>query len=137
MVVNRIRVDAAESIGNLLARVESEQQRLTLYSQAPMLDVLSQLHEPDREVVTEATRQLFNWQPNWRGEAGRIASAELEPIQVEGHTDRGVIWQCGMMDAETARLTVQWDGAQLAKGDMQRWAQAFLNVLEWLQMPKS
>lgn len=137
VVVNRIRVDAAESVGNLLARIESDQRSLTRYSHAPMLDVLGQLGKPDSEIVTEATRQFFNWWSDWREQAARIARAELKPLQVDGHIDRGVIWHCGMLDAEMGRLQVQWDGAQIAKKDMQRWAQAFVKGLDWLQLPDS
>ena len=137
VVINRIRVDAGESVGSLLARVESDQRSLTRYSHAPMLDVLGQLGKPDSETATEATRQLFNWWSDWRGQAARLARAELKPLQVEGHSDRGVIWHCGILDSEMGRLLVQWDGAQIAKKDMQRWAEAFMKVLDWLQLPDS
>lgn len=80
-----------------------------------MPDVLDQLGKPDSEIVREAPRQLFNWHPNWRGEAARGASAGLTHLKNESHSDCGVMWYCGMVDAETARLAVQWDGAQLGK----------------------
>ncbi len=137
VVVNKISIDPTETVGSLLTRLESEQQKLTQYSHTPTVDVLAQLDSDDRQTAIEATRQLFNWQPNWRGEALRAATAELKAIQVEGHSDRGLIWHCGMMDTETARLTLQWDGAQLAKADMQSKAEGFMKVLEWLQLPGS
>ena len=136
-VVNRISVDAEESVGDLLACIEDEQRSLTLYAHAPIPDVLDQLSKPDGEIFMETGRQAFNWRPDWRGEAARLASAELKLLREEGHSDCGVIWHCGMLDSETARLKVQWDGAQVTKGDMQCWAQAFVKVLDWLQMPDS
>ena len=135
--INNITINANESVGDLLSRLEHEQQALTKYSHTPMTDVLSQLSSADRGVAIEAGRQLFNWQPNWRGQALRAASSELQTIQIEGHTDRGVAWHCGMMDAEEARLRVQWDGAQLGAAEMKLRAEEFLRLVEWLQKPAS
>ena len=136
-VVNNITINAKESVGDLLSRLEHEQQALTKYSHTPMADVLSHLPSADRAVAKEATRQLLNWQPNWRGMARRAASSELQTIQIEGHGDRGVNWNCGMMDAEEARLTVKWDGAQLGAAEMKLRAEEFLRLVEWLQKPAS
>ncbi|KAI4172706.1 MAG: hypothetical protein LQ346_008548 [Caloplaca aetnensis] len=135
VVLNNVAVQPGGSVGDLLTRLEQEQQALTAFSHAPMADVLSQLPATDRRVAVEATRQLLNWQPYWRGEGRRAADSELRTVQVEGHTDRAVIWHCGLTDAETARLTVQWDGAQLSAAEMQLRAGQFLRLAEWLQVP--
>lgn len=137
VLLNRISVDWNETVGTLLCRLEAEQRHMTHHSHSPMPLVLNELDKPDSDTVMEATRQLLNWQPNWRGEATRTAASELEAVQVEGHADRGVIWHCGMMDGKTARLTAQWDGAQLAKREMEIYVDAFLKWLKWLHEPEN
>ena len=64
VLVNSISVDPTETVGSLLTRLESEKQKLTLYSHTLMLDMLAQLDSGDRQAVMEATRKLPNWQPN-------------------------------------------------------------------------
>lgn len=137
VLLNRISVNWNETVGTLLCRLEAEQRHMTHHSHSPMPLVLNELDKPDSDTVMEATRPLLNWQPNWRGEATRTAASELEAVQVEGHADRGVIWHCGMMDGKTARLTAQWDGAQLAKREMEIYVDAFLKWLKWLHEPEN
>lgn len=137
VLMNYVSLDWNETVGTLLCRLEAEQRDLTHYTHTPMSSIVEQLSKSDGNTVIEATRQLLNWQPYWRGSVARNASSELEVVQIEGHSDRAVVWHCGMMDSNTARLLAQWDGAQLAKQDMESYVSAFLTYLEWLHKPEN
>lgn len=46
-----------------------------------------------------------------------------------------LIWHCGMLDVQTARLVAQWDGCQAGKAEVKGWTAAFMKVLRWLEDP--
>ncbi len=42
-----------------------------------------------------------------------------------------------MLDAQTARLIVQWDGCQAGKAEVVGWTTAFMKMLQWLGDPEN
>lgn len=69
--------------------------------------------------------------------AAREAKAELQLVQIEGNGDTILIWHCGMLDAQMARLIVQWDGCQAGKAEVEWCTTAFMKIPQWLGDPEN
>ncbi len=132
VVLNRIHIEPKENVAVFLKSLETEQRYLTAYAHAPIESILAQLNPSDAAAFKVAKRQLLNWGPHTLGAAAREAKAELQLVQIEGHGDAILIWHCGMLDAQTARLIVQWDVCQAGKAEVEGWTTAFMKILQWL-----
>ena len=135
LVVNRIHIEPREKVGVFLEGLETEQRHLTAHAHAPIDSILAQLNPADAAACKSARRQLLNWGPHTLGSAARKAQAPLQGVQLESHTDAMLIWHCGMLDAQTARLVAQWDGCRAGKAEVEGWTAAFMKVLRWLGDP--
>ena len=137
LVVNRIHIEPRERVNAFLKGLETEQRHLTAHAHAPIESIIAQLNPADAAAFKSSRRQLLNWGPHTFGFAAREAQAELQLAQVEGHGDAMLEWHCGMLDAQTARMTVQWDGCQAGKAEVEGWIAAFMKVLQWLGDPEN
>ena len=137
LVTNRIHIEPREKVGVFLEGLETEQRHLTAHAHAPIHSILAQLNPADSAACKSARRQLLNWGPHTLGLAAREAQSQLQMVQLEGNTDAMLIWHCGMLDAQTARLVVQWDGCQAGKAEVEGWTAAFIKVLRWLGDPEN
>lgn len=68
--------------------------------------------------------------------AAREARAEFRLVRIEWHRDAMLIWHCGLLDPQTARVIVQWDGGQTGYAEAEGWITAFMKVLGWLGDPE-
>lgn len=94
--------------GRLVPRQsEAEQRLLTAHAHAPVDSIFAQLNCGDAAAFILAKRQLLNWGPNNLGMAAREAQAELQLVPIEWHGDAMLIWHCGLLDPQTARVIVQ------------------------------
>ena len=136
-VVNRIHIEPRDKVRNFLQDLETEQRLLTAHAHAPREAIRAQLNPADATAYDSARRQLLNWGPHTFGAAAREAQAKLKLVQLEGHGEVMLIWHCGMLDAQKARMVAQWDGCQAGKAEVEGWVRAFMKVLQWLADPKN
>ena len=135
LAVNRIHINPRATVGAFLEDLETEQRHLTTHAHAPSEPIAAQLNPADAAAYRSARRQLLNWGPHTLGAGAREAQAALQTVQLEGHGDSMLVWHCGMWDAQTARLVVQWDGCQAGTAEVETWTTGFMKALRWLGDP--
>lgn len=132
IVINRIHVNPNETTGTLLRHLEGEQKLLTRYEHAPITAIAAQLNPGDAATLQASRKQLFNWNPNSADFEVVDMNRELQPILIEGFTEVMLEWHCGMVDGETGRVVVRWDGCQAGRETVEGWAEQFVKALEWV-----
>ena len=132
IVINRIHVHPNETGGTLLRHLEDEQKLLTRYEHAPITAIAAQLNPGDAAALQASRKQLFNWNPNSADFEVVDMNRELQPILIEGFTEVMLEWHCGMVDGETGRVVVRWDGCQAGRETVEGWAERFAKALEWV-----
>lgn len=130
-VLNRIQIPLEETVGSFLTRLEAEQQLLTIHAHAPMRSIASQLDPDDAAVYWAGYRQLLNWIP-FLHESIVQKSREMRPVEAGVYGEVMLLWQCGILEAEVASVTVHWDGCQAGKVEVQGWADGFMKALQWV-----
>ena len=137
LAVNRIHINPRATVGAFLEDLETEQRHLTAHAHAPTESIAAQLNPADAAAYRSSRRQLLNWGPHTLGAAAREAQAALQMVQLEGHGDSMLVWHCGMWEAQTARLVVQWDGCQAGTAEVEGWTTGFMKALRWLGDPEN
>ena len=132
IVVNRIHIHPNETTSTLLRRLEDEQKLLTRYEHAPITTIAAQLNPDDAAALQASRKQLFNWNPNSADFEVVDMNRELQPILIEGFTEVMLEWHCGMVDGETGRVVVRWDGCQAGRETVEGWAERFVKALGWV-----
>ena len=132
IVINRIHVHPNGTTGSLLRHVDDEQKLLTRYEHAPITAIAAQLNPGDAAALQSSRKQLFNWNPNSADFEVVDMDRELQPILIEGFTEVMLEWHCGMVDGETGRVVLRWDGCQAGRETVEGWAEQFVTVLEWV-----
>ena len=56
----------------------------------------------------------------------------MRVVQLLGYTECMLEWHCGMLEADLARVAVQWDGCQVGKTEAQGWMDGFMKALLWV-----
>lgn len=130
-VLNRIQVPPEETVGSFLTSLEAEQQLLTIHAHAPFGSIASQLDPDDAAVYWAGKRQLLNWNPSF-AETIIDESRELRLVELLGYTEVMLEWHCGILEAEVARIHLQWDGCQVGKTEVEGWADGFMKALQWI-----
>ena len=134
-VLNRIQVLSEETVISFLSRLESEQQLLTTHAHAPTGSILSQLNPGDAAAFTAGRRQLLNWNPSL-SETVSKDSQEMRLMQLIGYTEVMLEWHCGILESDLGSVSVQWDGCQLGKQEVQGCMDRFMKALVWLSSQK-
>ena len=137
VVVNRIHIEPSQRVGAFLEGLETEQRQLTAHTHAPADRIRTELGSADAAAFYSAKRQVLNWGPHLLGAVAREAQAELEPVQLAASTEAMLLWHCGMLDAQTARVEMQWDGCQAGTSEAETWITAFMKALIWLADPEN
>lgn len=129
--------ERSESVLSLMKRVDLDQSECSKWPHVPVL-IQRELGE-DRTVYNECRiRQTFNWIHTWRG--GREQASEgrkTKVLQSERMFDMGVFWNCGMINADTLRMSAQYDDCQLRNEEMNEATDCFLAIAEWIHRPEN
>ena len=56
-------------------------------------------------------------------------------MQPAANTEAKLLWHCGMLDAQTARVEVQWNGCEAGTAEAETWITAFMKALGWVADP--
>lgn len=110
--VNNIPVDMEETVGNLVRRVQEQDDELNKRAHAPHSKVRDLLSHDDAATYMQVMRrQIFNWVPGMGTAEGSWNN--LSKLQQQSRGDHALLWNCNLADSETLIVNASYDDAQL------------------------
>lgn len=103
-----IRIDRREEVGQLYARMDGQQKQSIRYQHVPQ-SMLLQLNQDSHGMMTEETRQVFNWIPSRNDKEANVSSG-LHVDGVPGQDNiplAGVAWMCRLVNSETLSIRLR------------------------------
>ena len=134
LVFNKIEIRPEERVLTFLQRLQSDQDGLTEHAQVPIWALREQLGGEDGDVLVEILqRQFFQYAPLLQSEEG----SPLQMVEWQGHADIGIVWFCGMVDAETFEMQVTYNDAFFRPAEVERLLGSLMRIIQWTMEPES
>ncbi|KAL8682257.1 MAG: hypothetical protein Q9186_001716 [Xanthomendoza sp. 1 TL-2023] len=137
MCTDIIKLDPAETIAQMLKRLDQEQRLISRYPHCP-LSILQHFTDEDRCVWALARKQIFNWLPFDQIHVGvRDDSSPILGIltdkgsKVDEETDE-FTWRCGMIDEEQLRIEVSASGVGFDSARLEAITEQVFDLVEAL-----
>jgi hypothetical protein len=132
--LNRISISPSSTVINLLESLQNEQQLLNKHAYAPLNALVAALDkgvEGEGAFMSDAyQRHVFNWLPMQNGELGDgYGLKKLKNVQIEATDDLGSLWNCVMLNRETAQIHTTWDNAQLRQVEVKGMLDEILRIV--------
>lgn len=136
VAINCLAVPLEDTIGDFLSSVARDQTILTRWAHTPLRTLQDSLGKEDGEMVLEIIRrQIFNWLPiPQQGAMGK--ERKLAKLQTLSRSDVGVLFNCGMTDAETFWMNASYNDAQLSAAEVTGILDKYFAIAEWIADPQ-
>ncbi|KAG8168927.1 hypothetical protein KVR01_001676 [Diaporthe batatas] len=131
-LANLIRVDRAETVGDLLRRVQELQSGQSRHCHAPLDAICEALGPEGGEMVLDTCRrQLLNWVPGL-GAMDRNPFKNIELLDSRSRADLGVMFFAGTggKAGQDLVLKVIWDDANVTRSEAEKWLSEYRALIQ-------
>ncbi|EME40391.1 hypothetical protein DOTSEDRAFT_75005 [Dothistroma septosporum NZE10] len=135
-VLNNIPVSPSQNVLSLISHINTEQILLTSHAHAPLFSIQEALAADGNNLIAILRRQIFNWLPGLKGMVAESHEGEaVRRVQVQSRSDVGILWNCGMVDAETFQMNASYDDAQLRRTEVDEAVERLFVIARWIMEP--
>lgn len=120
-----------------MKRVDLDQSECSKWPHVPGSLLKRKLGEDTAAYQNDKIRQSFNWLHTWQGEHQASETSKIKVLQSERMFNMGVLWNCGMIDRDTLRMSALYDDCQVTHEEMNKATDCFLAIAEWIHRPEN